>query len=159
MLSTDKLAERLRAACNKLRTTSMPLADMIPLMQQAADALEAKPAPAEPVAWLVLDESGALVHAAAYRESAHEHINDAINEHGITEAARWVVRPAFAAAPAPWVPTDAELLAEAEFTESYDASAPSFQSLLRDDAIVGDFRRRLLICMRAAIAASKGGKP
>lgn len=42
-MSTDKLAGRLRAACNKLRTTSMPLADLIPLMQQAADALDPKP--------------------------------------------------------------------------------------------------------------------
>ena len=38
---TAKLAERLRAACHKLRTTSMPLADLIPVMQQAADALAA----------------------------------------------------------------------------------------------------------------------
>ena len=50
---------------------------------------------AEPSAWLVLDKDGSLVHAAAYRESAHEHINDAINEYGIREAARWVVRPAY----------------------------------------------------------------
>jgi hypothetical protein len=47
--------------------------------------------------------------------------------------------------------TDKQLLAEAEFAESYDASAPSFMRLLRDDAVVGDFQRRLLICMRAAV--------
>lgn len=32
--------DRLRAAIHKLRTTSMPLCDMIPLMQQAADELD-----------------------------------------------------------------------------------------------------------------------
>jgi hypothetical protein len=35
----EKTAKDLRAACVKLRRTSMPLADMIPLMQRAADAL------------------------------------------------------------------------------------------------------------------------
>jgi hypothetical protein len=66
--------------------------------RQALAAFEAQAATAaEPVAWLVLDKDGSLVHAAAYRHAAHEHINDAINEHGITEAARWVVRPAYAA--------------------------------------------------------------
>ena len=40
MTTTDKLAERLRAACQKLRTTAMPLADLIPLAQQAADEID-----------------------------------------------------------------------------------------------------------------------
>lgn len=34
-----KTAKDLRAACDKLRRTSMPLSDMIPLMQRAANAL------------------------------------------------------------------------------------------------------------------------
>lgn len=67
---------------------------------QARAALAA-PAPQtptqEPAAWLVLDRDGSLIHAAAWREAAHDHINDAISEHGISEAARWVVRPAFIA--------------------------------------------------------------
>ena len=65
------LPERLRDAARKLRTSSMPLSDYIPLLQQAADALESRamsktlpplpalpPAPQasleqqEPVAWL-----------------------------------------------------------------------------------------------------------
>ena len=54
---------------------------------------------AEPVAWLVcsvnFDGTLSLEHAAAWREAAHEHINDAITEHGIEEAASWVVRPAY----------------------------------------------------------------
>lgn len=51
----------------------------------------------EPTAWLVLDKDGSLVHAAAWRQAAHDHISDAITEHGIEEAARWVVRPAYTA--------------------------------------------------------------
>ena len=38
------LSQRLRAAVQTLRRTPMPLADLIPLLQQAADALDA-PAP------------------------------------------------------------------------------------------------------------------
>ena len=57
----------------------------------------------EPVAWLVCsvnsDGSLSLEHAAAWEEAAHEHVNDAITEHGIEEAASWVVRPAYVAAP------------------------------------------------------------
>ena len=41
MSNNTKLAERLRAACATVRTKSMPLADLIPLMQQAADKLAA----------------------------------------------------------------------------------------------------------------------
>jgi hypothetical protein len=66
------------------------------------------------------------------------------------KAAREALRLYEQAKPAEPV-TDKQLLAEAEFAESYDASAPSFMSLLRDDAVVGDFQRRLLICMRAAV--------
>ena len=35
------LADRLRAVCASVRTKSFPLADLIPLMQEAADALSA----------------------------------------------------------------------------------------------------------------------
>ena len=55
----------------------------------------------EPVAWLVCsankDGSLRLEHASARKESAHEHINDAINEHDIEGAADWVVRPVYTA--------------------------------------------------------------
>lgn len=37
---TPTLAQRLRDACSSVRSKSYPLADLIPLMQQAADALE-----------------------------------------------------------------------------------------------------------------------
>jgi hypothetical protein len=37
------LAQRLRDACASVRTKSYPLADLIPLMQQAADALSEPP--------------------------------------------------------------------------------------------------------------------
>lgn len=53
----------------------------------------------EPVAWLVCsvnsDGSLSLEHAAPWEEAAHEHINDAITEHDIEDAASWVVRPAY----------------------------------------------------------------
>ena len=42
------LALRLRNACTSVRSKSYPLADLIPLMQQAADALAS--APAQPAA-------------------------------------------------------------------------------------------------------------
>lgn len=35
-----KQSKALRAACEKLRRSPMPLADMIPLMQQAADKID-----------------------------------------------------------------------------------------------------------------------
>jgi hypothetical protein len=38
----NSLSERLRAAANAVRTKSMPLSDFIPLLQQAADALDAE---------------------------------------------------------------------------------------------------------------------
>lgn len=73
----------------------------------SARALEAIPAgrvqQAEPAAWLVCsvnsDGTLSLEHAAPWREAAHEHINDAITEHGIEGAASWVVRPAYLATP------------------------------------------------------------
>ena len=43
-----QIADDLRAACEKLRRTSMPLADMIPLMQRAADALNKSASPLKP---------------------------------------------------------------------------------------------------------------
>jgi hypothetical protein len=41
--------------------------------------------------WVVQDETGRPVHCAAWPEACHEHINDAINEHGIEEAKAWKV--------------------------------------------------------------------
>lgn len=43
------LATRLREAMGNVRTKSYPLADLIPLIQEAADALEAKPSGAVPL--------------------------------------------------------------------------------------------------------------
>lgn len=55
----------------------------------------------EPAAWLVCsvnkDGSLYLVQAVAWKEAAHEHINDAINEYDIKGAANWVVRAAYTA--------------------------------------------------------------
>jgi hypothetical protein len=41
--------------------------------------------------WGVQDETGQPVHCAAWPEACHEHINDAINEHGIEESKAWRV--------------------------------------------------------------------
>ena len=56
----EDLASRLRTACTSVRSKSYPLADLIPLMQQAADALAsapAKPAAQQGVAYAALPES------------------------------------------------------------------------------------------------------
>jgi hypothetical protein len=37
----NTLIERLREACKKLRRTPMPIADVIPMLQEAADTIEA----------------------------------------------------------------------------------------------------------------------
>ena len=59
----------------------------------------------EPVAWHVCsvnsDGSLSLEFAAPWEELAHEHINDAINEHDIDGATSWVVRPVYTHPPAP----------------------------------------------------------
>ena len=40
----EQLAERVRYLCRTIRTKPFPLCDIIPLMQQVADALDAKDA-------------------------------------------------------------------------------------------------------------------
>lgn len=40
-MEEHQLSDRLRAACTKLRTSSMSLSDLIPLLQQSADAIDA----------------------------------------------------------------------------------------------------------------------
>lgn len=42
--------------------------------------------------WAVCDETGQPGFCASWPEVCHEHINDAINEHGIEEAKSWTVR-------------------------------------------------------------------
>lgn len=80
----------------------------------------------DPAAWLVCsvnsDGSLSLEHATAWEEAAHEHINDAITEHGIEEAASWVVRPAYVAAPVaqhPQTEPDDETLKERDDAEDF----------------------------------------
>jgi hypothetical protein len=41
--------------------------------------------------WIVQDDQGQPIFCASRPEACHEHINDAINEHGITEASAWKV--------------------------------------------------------------------
>ncbi|WP_186056831.1 hypothetical protein [Burkholderia gladioli] len=47
------------------------------------------------VAFCVFDAFGRLVHAAETRQAANEHINDAINDFQILDAAQWVIREAY----------------------------------------------------------------
>lgn len=62
-----EISQRLRNACDSVRAKSYPLSDLIPLMQQAADALDAaalaQPVAAEPFAY--------LVERSAFRVSPH----------------------------------------------------------------------------------------
>ena len=77
-----------------------------PIQYAYAHPPEAQPAvQGEPVAWHVCsvnsDGSLSLEFAAPWEELAHEHINDAINEHDIDGATSWVVRPVYTHPPAP----------------------------------------------------------
>lgn len=49
----------------------------------------------EAVAWLVIDSTGQPMHAAGWEAAAHEHINDAISEYDLHEAAEWRVVPVY----------------------------------------------------------------
>lgn len=68
-------------------------------LEEELNALKSALMDAEPVAWLVCsvnkDKSLSLEHAAPWKEAAHEHINDAINEYGVEDAASWVVREVY----------------------------------------------------------------
>ncbi len=100
---TERFKQALSALAEIERThyTAEDVADAS--AQGFRDGVASVTAGQEPVAWLVCsvnsDGSLSLEHAAAWKEAAHEHINDAIAEHGIEEAASWVVRPAYVAAP------------------------------------------------------------
>lgn len=66
-----------------------PMSPALP--QQSAAALSEH--------WGVLDECQMLTYTAPDKRMCQEHVNDAINEHGIKEAAQWVIRPIFVGAP------------------------------------------------------------
>ena len=101
------------------KTELLALADLLmedaPLPPELCDCNTCKAAAAlrefagtlgqEPVAWHVCsvnsDGSLSLEFAAPWEELAHEHINDAINEHDIDGATSWVVRPVYTHPPAP----------------------------------------------------------
>lgn len=72
--------------------------------QAVIKALAERQGEAVPFAWHVCsvnkDGSLSLEFAAVWEEAAHEHINDAIAEDEIEEAASWVVRPAYHHPPA-----------------------------------------------------------
>jgi hypothetical protein len=83
-------AERL--ADDRLTATMEWSRQVIALLRELAEVPVS-----EPVAWLVMDESGYVQHAASWRDAAHEHSNDAINEHDLVCARTWRVVPVYAA--------------------------------------------------------------
>jgi hypothetical protein len=92
-----RLAEQF--ANQKIASGTMGARDARFALFAAIDRLAAvalHPAPSEPVAWIVFDEKGLPHHVAGWRESAQEHINDAINEFDLEEARQWVARPVYA---------------------------------------------------------------
>lgn len=94
----SNLIQRLMAQAN---CEANEVAD---LLNEAAEALAEKQVEAVPFAWHVCsvnkDGSLSLEFAAAWEEAAHEHINAAITESEIEDAASWVVRPAYHRPPA-----------------------------------------------------------
>lgn len=54
-------------------------------------ALAAKVTDEQSEVWVVQDETGQPLFCASWSQACHEHINDAINEHGIDEAKAWKV--------------------------------------------------------------------
>lgn len=109
MTTNTHIAARLRSACNDVRRKSMPLADLIPMMQEAADALEAVPAldaPATstkpekqtggvPAGWKLvpLEPTQAMVDAA-WKFAGGKHVTDAPDPY-------YAYRTMLAAAPSP----------------------------------------------------------
>ena len=99
---TDDEIHKWWASENGMEDADMAkLNDFREVTRKVETAVLAKLREQEPVAWLVCsinkDGSPSLEYAAAWKEAAHEHINDAITEHEIEDAASWVVRPAYAA--------------------------------------------------------------
>lgn len=86
----EELVKRLRRMAPKIGGSVSD--DML----EAANALTAQQ---EPVAYGVFNAEGFPEFIAGWEELAHEHINDAINEGGIDEAAHWVVRKLYTTPP------------------------------------------------------------
>jgi len=53
---------------------------------------QARDAECAPDVYVVKDERGDPIYCASYALACHEHINDAINEHGALEARHWKVQ-------------------------------------------------------------------
>lgn len=91
---------------------------------------------AEPVAWHVCsvnsDGSLSLEFAAPWEELAHEHINDAINEHDIDGATSWVVRPVYTHPPQQRKPLSDEQLKQAMSDAGVRVFQPGLWDVLLD---------------------------
>lgn len=91
----EQASHRWLSSCKEAAAELRRLAQV----EEEHTALKKAISDAEPVAWLVCsvnkDKSLSLEHAAPWKEAAHEHINDAINEYGLEEAASWIVREVY----------------------------------------------------------------
>ena len=143
------------------KTELLALADLLmedaPLPPELCDCNTCKSAAAlreyaatlgqEPVAWHVCsvnsDGSLSLEFAAPWEELAHEHINDAINEHDIDGATSWVVRPVYTHPPAP---------------QRKPLSDEQIWAIYRSSALTGK-EGVLLNFARAVLAAAQEQKP
>jgi hypothetical protein len=118
---------------------------------------------AEPVAWHVCsvnsDGSLSLEHACAWEEATHEHINDAINEHDIADAASWVVRPVYAsprptqteptpASPQPAPKPLSERIAQLEAAE--EGAKEAFGVVVEDKRTLEAENAQLLVSLHSA---------
>lgn len=122
-----RTADTHAAYCHSQQQFHDAVAELSTLRQHLAEAHAAQPVPApavderiadsdsghvaaapeqrgelpEPTAWLVCSVNGdgslMVEHSTAWEQAANDHINDAINEHDIEDAATWVVRPAYTA--------------------------------------------------------------
>lgn len=88
-MTNQTIAERLRHQCAALRTKPTPLADLIPLLQEAADALSAQQA-AQPVA--TVKDGLTVAQPVAGEPVAWVDINDRVPDKG-TDCLIWSQEP------------------------------------------------------------------
>lgn len=84
--------------------------------------------------WCVVDDLGNICHSASWPQAAHDHINEALQEHGLDEAATWVVRSYVLAAA-----IREKVMGEIGLLEYFAAHAPD---------VPHDFERRVFNVVR-----------
>lgn len=89
----------LRECVEMMRGYHVTLRGSVELIDRITAHLAA-PAPV-PVAYVIFDEHKRAEFVTTSLMEAHEHINDAINEHDFEPARKWIVRPVYALPPLP----------------------------------------------------------